>query len=163
MRQNQGSCRRPVPGAEPERRERMPYRYLEHEADIGLEASGADVAEALEAGVQGMLELMARTDSVRPEAQTPVEAEGWDFGALFVSLLEAVLAPHAMPVHLVEVGGPDGQVHDGDTWRARGTLAGEPVDFDRHQVGLEVKPATYAGLRVEERPDGVNLRCVLDL
>ena len=23
----------------------MPYRYLEHEADIGLEASGADVAE----------------------------------------------------------------------------------------------------------------------
>ncbi|MFO7270785.1 archease [Sphaerobacter thermophilus] len=141
----------------------MPYRYLEHEADIGLEASGADVAEALEAGVQGMLELMARTDSVRPEAQTPVEAEGWDFGALFVSLLNAVIAARDISGHFFHSFKLDALERDGDTWRARGTLTGEPVDFDRHQVGIEVKAATYAGLRVEERPDGVTLRCVLDL
>lgn len=141
----------------------MSYRYLEHEADIGLEASGASAAEALEAGVQGMLVLMARTDSVRPVAETPVEAEGWDLGALFVALLNAVIAARDITGHFFHGFRIDALEQADGAWRVRGTLTGEPVDFARHQAGTEVKAATYAGLRVEERPDGVTLRCVLDL
>ncbi|MDI3340111.1 MAG: archease [Sphaerobacter sp.] len=141
----------------------MPYRYLEHEADIGLEASGASAAEALQAGVQGLLDLMARTATVRPAVETPVEAEGDDLGALYVALLNAVIAERDIAGHLFHDFRLDALERTGDGWRARGTLTGEPIDPARHEIGTEVKAATYAGLRVEERPDGVTLRCVLDL
>lgn len=141
----------------------MPYRYLDHEADIGLECSGPTAAEAIEDGVEGLLGLLVDTQTVRPVEETPVSAEGTDLGSLFVALLNAVLAERDIRGHFFKQFRLDALERRDGVWQARGTLLGEPVDFERHDVGIEVKAATYSGLRVEEGPDGVTLRCVLDV
>lgn len=141
----------------------MPYTYLDHEADIGLEGTGETLAVAFESGVQGLLDLMVETDTVTPRHAVAVAAEGTDQVGLFVAMLNAVIAEldiSGMFFHrfqLDQIGNVDGQ------WRAQGTLFGEPIDLSKHSVGNEVKAATYSGLRFVDRPGHVSLRCVLDI
>jgi SHS2 domain-containing protein len=141
----------------------MPYEYLDHEADIGLEATGASLEEALRDGVRGLLALLVDPETVEPRQAVPVQATASDPGSLFVALLNAVLAAvdlHGMffrdfeLTHLEQVD---------DHWVVEGTLWGEPIDLNRHAVEIEVKAATYGGLLAEENEAGWHLRCVLDL
>ncbi len=141
----------------------MPCEYLDHEADIGLEATGASLEEALRDGVRGLLALLVDPETVEPRQAVPVQATASDPGSLFVALLNAVLAAvdlHGMffrdfeLTHLEQVD---------DHWVVEGTLWGEPIDLNRHAVEIEVKAATYGGLLAEENEAGWRLRCVLDL
>jgi SHS2 domain-containing protein len=141
----------------------MPYEYLDHEADIGLEATGARLEEALRDGVRGLLALLVDPETVEPRQAVPVQATASDPGSLFVALLNAVLAAvdlHGMffrdfeSRHLEQVD---------EHWVVEGTLWGEPIDLNRHAVEIEVKAATYGGLLAEENEAGWRLRCVLDL
>lgn len=142
---------------------RMPYVYLDHEADIGLEATGERLEEALRDGVQGLLALLVDPETVEPREAVPVQASGDDPGALYVALLNAVLAAvdlHGMFFRDFELTRLD---RVDDHWVAEGTLYGEPIDLERHAVEIEVKAATYGGLLAEQTDTGWRLRCVLDL
>jgi SHS2 domain-containing protein len=141
----------------------MTYTFLEHEADIGIEATGSTIEEALEVGVQGMLDLMVDTEAVEPTDATPVTAEGSDPGGLFVALLNAVLAERDIAGHFFRSFRIDRLEQSDDHWRVEGVLWGEPVDLKRHSVGNEVKAATYSGLRFTDEPDSKTLRCILDI
>ena len=57
----------------------------------------------------------------------------------------------------VEVTGQEGN------WQAKVTLRAEPIDPDRHELGTEVKAATYSGLRLTEEPDRITIQCLLDI
>jgi SHS2 domain-containing protein len=141
----------------------MPYTYLEHEADIGLEGIGETLETAFESGIQGLLDLMVDTETVCPAESVDVAAEGADPAGLFVAMLNAVIAErditakffHSFRLRRIE--------QENGRWRAEGTLLGEPVDFSRHSVGNEVKAATYSGLRFVDDPGHKSLRCVLDI
>ena len=141
----------------------MPYRYLEHEADVGLEGFGGTAEEAIAGGVQGLLDLLVDTSTVRPLEVTTVTATAIDLGALFVALLNAVIAEQDISGHFFQSFRLDGLARRDADWQAWGTLVGEPIDLARHAVGNEVKAATYAGLLVRDEPGAVSVRCVLDL
>ncbi|MDW7982622.1 MAG: archease [Thermomicrobium sp.] len=141
----------------------MPYQYLDHEADIGLEATGRTLEEALSDGVRGLLALLVDPETVEPRETVSVHASGEDAGALYVALLNAVLA--AVDIHgmFFRDFRLDRLERVDDHWAVEGTLSGEPIDLARHAVEIEVKAATYGGLLAEERETGWRLRCVLDL
>lgn len=141
----------------------MPFSYLDHESDVGLESTGSSVLEALESGVQGMLELMVDTKTVRPICKTEVTAEGNDLGGLFVALLNAVLAQRDISGQFFSKFDLQRLETDSEKLKVAGTLWGEPVDTERHDVGAEVKAATYSGLRVIDEPGHVTFRCLLDI
>jgi SHS2 domain-containing protein len=141
----------------------MPYSYLEHEADVGLHASGHSFEAALEAGVQGMLDLMVDTSTVRTCDSTPVTAAGRDPGSLFVALLNAVLAERDITGQFFGSFRVDRLSEHEGQWKVAGTLFGEPADLDRHSTGNEIKAATYSGLRFTDRDGVITFRCVLDI
>jgi SHS2 domain-containing protein len=140
----------------------MPYEYVDHQADVGLLATGETLEQALRDGVLGLLALMVEPDSVRPERAVPIEASGDDAGALYVDLLNAVLAAKdidGMFFHDFRID----QLWRDDGWTLVGELVGEPIDLERHEVDADVKAATYGGLLGERDGRGWRLRCVLDL
>jgi SHS2 domain-containing protein len=141
----------------------MPYVYLDHEADIGLEGSGSTIEEAFESGVQGLLDLMVDTDTVAPADRTNVQAEGTDPASLFISMLNAVLAERDITGQFFKRFELEKLECVNGLWFAEGTLTGEPVDFARHDVGNEVKAATYSGLRFLDKSGYKSFRCVLDI
>lgn len=141
----------------------MPYEYLDHIADIGLQATGETFAQALEDAGQGLLALLVVTDTVDARHAATIEAMATDPAALLVAFLNAIIAEQDIRrwffgrVQVENVDEIDG------SWQVKATLWGEPVDLDRHEVANEVKAATYAGLKAEIEPGSVLLRCVLDI
>lgn len=141
----------------------MPYEYLEHQADIGLEATGATLEEALRDGVTGLLNLLVDVETVEPREEVAVQASAEDAGALFVSLLNAVLATIDLRGMFFREFRITRAEQVNGRWIAEGVLAGEPIDLSRHAVEIEVKAATYGGFLAEQTDRGWRFRCILDI
>lgn len=141
----------------------MPYSYLEHEADVGLEGTGETIEEAIESGIQGLLDLMVDTETIRPADSISVRAEASEPATLFVALLNAVLAERDISGWFFRGFRIDSLEEKDGHWWVEGILCGEPIDLSRHSIGNEVKAATYSGLRFINRPDFKSFRCVLDI
>lgn len=140
----------------------MPYEILNHTADAGVRGIGATLDEAFAEAARGMFALMADLERVRPERTVDVAVEGDTLEGLFVAWLGELLARRDIEGLLfsrfaVEIA------REGDGWRLRGRALGEPVDSARHRLGVEVKAATYYGVRVGQDGDRFIAQCVVDL
>jgi SHS2 domain-containing protein len=141
----------------------MPWELLDHQADVGLQATGESLEIALADGVRGMLGLMVNPSTVQSTDTYEIEASGSDAGSLYVDLLNAVLAAkdiHNAFFHDIEITSLDDT--DGNVL-VQCRLSGEAIDLTRHEVDSDVKAATYGGLLVRHDEDGWLLRCLLDL
>jgi len=141
----------------------MPYEYLEHQADIGIRAWGADYAEALAEALRALGALTVDPEGVEPKTELTASAEAPSLDLLAVELLNEVLSLLGVEeLALAEVGRVEVSGQEGD-WQAKVTFRGEPIDPDRHHLGTEVKAATYSGLRLTEDPDRTTIQCLLDI
>jgi SHS2 domain-containing protein len=155
-----------------------PYRYLEHTADAGIEATGATLAEAFAAAADGLAGWLcdARTVAERDTREFAVSAA--DMESLLVDWLNEVNfafevehfafrrfeVKEFVELELANGGGPAGQA---DTSRAGASLRavgyGEPLDPARHHPGEQVKSVTYHGVRIGKTADGWLVRVFLDI
>ncbi|MBM4463729.1 MAG: archease [Chloroflexi bacterium] len=142
----------------------MPYEYLDHTADVGLRGRGRTLAEALTHGALGLFHLMVDLERVVPQQEVPIECAAGDPAALFVELLNELLARRDIEGMFFGDFEITCLEQDEDGYRLQGVARGEPMDIERHQPKVEVKAATYGGLRhfVDENGQHV-VQCVLDL
>jgi SHS2 domain-containing protein len=141
----------------------MPWELLDHQADVGLQATGETLEIALADGGRGMPSLMIETSLVEPDNASDLQASGSDPGALFVDVLNAVLATkdiHTTFFCDVEINSLEERENG---WHASCRLFGEPIDLSRNIVDSDVKATNYRGLRVQHDERGWLLRCLLDL
>jgi SHS2 domain-containing protein len=141
----------------------MPFELIDHQADVGLRATGTTLEEALADGVRGLLSIMVNLDTIEGTTHVNTTAEGDDPGSLYVSLLNAAIAAvdiHGMFFRDIIVSE---LTQDAGSWTVHAELIGETIDLKRHEVDSDVKAATYGGLLAEEIEHGWRLRCVLDL
>ncbi|MFH1424213.1 MAG: archease [archaeon] len=136
----------------------MPFEYIEHEADIGIKGTGKTVEEAFAEGARAMFGIMVDLEKVDPVKRIEVECEAENIGSLFVEFLNALLAQ----VNIAEMFFSKFEVKiDGTHLTA--TAWGEQIDQEKHQTKIEVKAATFSGLKYEEK-DGVHsIQCVVDV
>jgi SHS2 domain-containing protein len=66
----------------------MPYRYLEHRADLLIEATGSGFPEALESAAQGMFDAIARVEG---KETLKVSANAENLEELVVAVLSELL------------------------------------------------------------------------
>ncbi len=140
----------------------MPYEILEHEADAGVRGIGDTLEEAFCEAARAMFSLMVDLEAVRPERAVPVRVEAETVEMLFVSWLGELLTLRDL----------EGMVFSrfeaeisraGERWILRGTAYGEPLDPARHKPAVEVKAATYYGVRVGKDDGRYIAQCVVDL
>ena len=142
----------------------MPYAYLDHIADVGLQATAPTFEMALQDAAQGLLDLMVDTSTISGCDRLQISATAGDPAALLVSFLNTILAEQDIrrrffkSVEVTEVS------HESDdSWTVWATLVGEKIDLRKHDVQNEVKAATYSGLKAELTEGQVQLQCVLDI
>ena len=142
----------------------MPYEYLDHTADVGLRSRGQTLAEALTHGALGLFALMVDLERIVPRQEVPIQCGAGDPAALFVELLNELLAQRDIEgLFFGDFEITDLEQSDDGYW-LKGIARGEPMDIERHEPKTEVKAATYGGLEyvVDEKGQHV-LQCVLDL
>lgn len=140
----------------------MPFEILEHEADAGVRGIGKTIEEAFSEGARGMFSLMVELERVLPKESVKIECRADSLETLFVAwlgelLLQRDLTGLVFSRFAVQIS------REGDGYHLRGEAWGEPLDPERHMAKVEVKAATYAGLKLERAGDEYRIQCVVDL
>lgn len=134
------------------------WEHYPHEADMGVRGIGGTREQAFEQAALALMTVISQAP-VEPRVAVTIECEAPDDELLLVDWLNAIVYEIAtrrllfsrFTVHI-------------DGHRLTATAWGEPLDIARHQPAVEVKGATYTGLRVAREPDGRWVaQCVVDV
>lgn len=135
------------------------WELFSHPADIGLRGFGPTREEAFAQAAVALTAVMTDPQKVQPKEAVEIICREQDDELLFVSWLSSLLyemGTRGMLFSRFEVEPIDGGV--------RAKAWGEPVDVEKHEPTVEVKAATYAGLKVEQDRDGIWLaQCIVDV
>jgi len=130
-----------------------------HQADWGVRGRGATPDEAFAAAARAMMRIVCEPDAVEPAVEVPFARRAADLETLLVDWLDAVI--YTMSVRKL-VFGRFAVSLDGTCLRAHAW--GERADPSRHDLGTELKGATYTLLRVAQEADGSWVaQCVVDV
>jgi SHS2 domain-containing protein len=135
------------------------YEYFDVEADVGVRAWGATVAEAFAQAAMGVFALIIAPEEIQERERREVRAQGDSPEGLLVSWINECLYVHEVEgfaVHRVEITTLTGAV-------VHGLLHGEPIDPPRHRLGTVVKAATYHQVRVSESPGRAEVSLIVDV
>lgn len=142
----------------------VPYTFLDHTADVGVEATGDTLEAAFAAGVLGMFAVICDPDVVERAEIKAVRAEGETPERLLFNLLDECIFLHSTENWLagrVTVKLVEGDEEAGRPWKATATLEGEPLDKARHTELTEVKAPTKHLLEVDR--DRPRVQIIFDL
>lgn len=126
---------------------------------MGVRGIGASREQAFEQAALALTSVITDLDMVAAREAVEVQCEAPDEELLFVDWLNTLVYEMATrhmlfsryAVHL-------------DGTRLTATAWGEPLDIARHQPAVEVKGATYTGLRVAQVADGRWVaECIVDV
>ena len=147
-------CPRPAAAIASNRWERYP-----HDADVGIRGYGTTRAMAFEQAALAMVAIVVDPDSVAVSQTVDVDCAAPDDELLLVDWLNALIyemATRGLCFGRFTVRLDDHSLH--------GRAFGERVDSAKHELGVELKGATYTDLRVAREPNGLWVaQCVVDV
>jgi len=139
------------------------FDFLEHTADVYISAYGESLAEAFENAALAMFEVMTDTEDVEPRSEEIIEVEAYDKQSLLYNWLEELLVKFDVSgvlyskFKVLEID----ETRNG--FRLKAKIAGEPFDESRHKQKVGVKAVTYHRMEIEEKPEKVTLKFILDI
>jgi SHS2 domain-containing protein len=141
----------------------MPWRPLEHTADLGIEVDAASLEGLFADAARGLLETITDASTVALHDTVELRLAAAALDLLLVEWLEELLfrfdasgelwAEHALRLDEVASGG----------WSLRATSRGEPYAPGRHPLRTQVKAITYHGLEVRRDGETWRARVIFDL
>lgn len=140
----------PFPSIDEKMRNRKPYEYLEHTADMGLKVFGENFAALLANAAQGLFETTAVVDTIDETASVHIHVTADSVEELFVAWLDELNFRHETEAMFFKRA----HIRHCSETEVSSDVYGEPVDFDKHEVYTEIKSVTYHQLQVEQHPDG---------
>ncbi len=142
----------------------MPYKFLDHEADIGIRAWGESLEEAFAEGGKALFDIMVDVGKVEPKESVDIQCEGTDIPALFVEWLNTLLTQSDIngiifsdfkDIRILPLAF--------NLYKLHAKASGEKLDAARHNIKVEAKAATYYGLKYEAKDGNHYLQCVIDV
>lgn len=128
------------------------FEVIDHTADIGIAAYGADLKEAFANAAYALFSLMVDLKGVGDASCHEVEVTAEDRVELLVAWLNEL-------IYLFEVENvlfKRFEIGELNETRLRASCYGEKIDPERHKIKIGVKAATYHMLKVEERDVGIH-------
>ena len=134
------------------------FEVLEHTADTGIIAYGADLKQAFANAAIGLFSLIVDLGSVRETLELQVEVNAPDTESLLVEWLNELIYIFDVDNLLFKRF----EIIELEAGRLRARAYGEKVETERHEIKLGVKAATYHMLRIEKN-NGYKLQVIFDI
>ena len=134
------------------------FEILDHTADVGIIAYGADIKQAFANAARGLFSLVIQLDDVQEALHRDIRVSASDEESLLVEWLneliylfdaENIIFKRFEITHL-------------DNTLLTASSYGEKVDMARHKLKTGVKAATYHMLKVE-KDDGCRVQVLFDI
>jgi protein archease len=137
----------------------LPFRVLEHTADIGFEAFGATREEVFANAARALINIVVDLETIVPREAVKVEARSPDPAGLLVNWLNEILFLHDAEGWLFR----DFEITALSDRSLTAVARGEKFDPSRHQAKLLVKAITYHQLALEKTSDGWRAQVYVDI
>ncbi len=134
------------------------FEILEHTADAGIIARGADMKEAFANAARGLFSLMIELDDVAEVVHRDIEVTAPDQESLLVAWLNELI--YLFDTENILFKRFDINRLNNTSLKARGY--GEKVARGRHKLKLGVKATTYHMLKIDEN-NGVSVQVLFDI
>lgn len=135
-----------------------PFKTIEHTADIGLEASGANPSEAFSNIGLGMFHIMTDIEKIDSKKCLEVNVSAEDIESLAVEWLNELLFLFQTKSFLFR----DFNIKSIDNNSVKAICCGEKYDEQKHPAKVEIKAVTYFGLSVKKNKN-VKIRVTFDI
>jgi len=137
----------------------MPFRVLEHTADVGFEARGRTREEVFANAARALTDLMVDLQMIRPAREVTLEVSSSSATNLLVDWLSEILYRYDAEGWLFR----DFAVTPLSDQALAATARGEKFDPARHRMKLLVKAVTYHQLVLENTSDGWRAQVYVDI
>ncbi|HTT13535.1 MAG TPA: archease [Burkholderiaceae bacterium] len=134
------------------------WEHFPHGADIGVRGFGSTKAEAFEQVALAMMGAITDPATVAARVKVGIECEAPDDELLLAEWLNRLV--YEMTTRKMVFSRFAVQI---DGTRLNATAWGEAIDVARHQPAVEIKGATYTGLRVAPEGSGWIAQTVVDV
>ena len=134
------------------------FEILDHTADVGIIAYGADLSQAFANAARGLFSLITELDEVEEVLHRDIELTASDEESLLVEWLNEL-------VYLFDTEGIIFKRFDIiqlDNTYLKARSYGEKVDSSKHTLKTGVKAATYHMLEVDKN-DGCRVQVLFDI
>jgi tRNA nucleotidyltransferase (CCA-adding enzyme) len=126
---------------------------------MGIRGFGLTREDAFVQTALAMCAISVDLETVNPDSAVTFSLEESDQELLLVQWLNQIL--YEMNTRVMVFGRCEVTIHNS---QLQATLWGEPFDPDKHCIGTEVKAATFALLKVEQRADSLWVaQCIVDV
>ena len=135
------------------------FEFIEHTADIGLVAYGADMKQVFANAARGLFSLITELDAVSEKKKRDIQVSAPDREALLVNWLNEL-------IYLFEAKGilfnrfEITNITDGEL---KAIAYGEKINLAKHELKTQVKAATYHLLKIEQKDDGWRAQVIFDV
>jgi SHS2 domain-containing protein len=135
------------------------FEILDHTADIGIIAYGADVKELFSNAALALFSLITELESIQEKLHLDLEVGSEDRDSLLVEWLNELIyffdAKHIL-FNRFDI--------ESLTYKAlKATCYGEDFDPNKHKIKRGVKAATYHMLRLDTDNSGYKAQIILDI
>ena len=139
------------------------FEFLEHMADAYIAAYGRNLAEAFENAALAMFETMTDVERVEPEVEEIIEVEGSDKKSLLYNWLEELLVRFEISGNLYSKFEVIKIEETAKGMKLKAKVMGERFNPEKHVQKVGVKAITYHMMEIEEKPEKVTLKFLLDI
>lgn len=133
------------------------FDVVEHTADTGIVAYGADLKEAFANAAYAMFTLIADLEGVREDVRRPVKVESEDLEGLLVDWLNELLYVFEVERTIFRRF----EISELSNTGLKAEVCGETMDPPRHRLRSGVKAATYHMLNID-RDHEYSVRVIFD-
>ncbi|MDD5153123.1 MAG: archease [Desulfovibrionales bacterium] len=134
------------------------YETFEHGADVGIRGKGRTLEEAFANGAKALFALMADLSTIEPRKEIQVECTAPDIETLFMVWLNQLIA--LADIEKMVLCEFSVTIKDKNL---TATARGESISPRKHDLGVEVKGATFTMLRVFQEAGYFVAQCVVDV
>jgi SHS2 domain-containing protein len=139
------------------------FRFLEHTADVYVEAYGSSLEEAFENAALASTDVMTEVDKVEARNEESFVVEASDEYALLYSWLEEVLLEFELKEKLYSRFQVSDIEETSGGFRLHARAWGENFDPEKHPSKVGIKSVTYHRMEIVKKPESVTVRFILDI
>jgi SHS2 domain-containing protein len=141
------------------RRMKKAFEIIDHTADVGIIAYGADVEELFSNAALAMFSLITDPESVEEKLHLNLEVSSEDRDSLLVEWLNELIYLFDVKHILFNRFNIESLTHN----ELKATCYGEGFDPMKHKIKIGVKAATYHMLKLDKNSDGCKAQIILDI
>lgn len=141
----------------------MGYRYLDHGADMGVEAESRTLEGLFQEAAEGLFGLMTDPDEIRTEESRKLKLKADNAESLLHRWLSELVSLRDLKNELygnfaeLVINRNDSEL------QLAATVKGEEINPEVHELGTEVKGITYQGFELVEENENWRCRFVVDV